>query len=188
MGYITQCVAADITANQGRGSLPREKTLSLFKMASKCLERAEEMYDSAREEGRGLEEPVGMASSAPPSLPMQAIRPSHRRYDSILRHFHLDSCLLFCCECVCITYSLLHIFIATPSLHCLVAQLPPSLPPPSQFPPPPFHKHRAYHLAPLSLPQPLQTGIYYNAGPPTYIGKKHTSVTSCFPRTMYRQW
>ena len=79
VGYITQCVASDITANQGRGSLPREKTLSLFKMASKCLERAEEMYDSAREEGRGLEEPVGVASSAPPSLPVQAIRPSHRR-------------------------------------------------------------------------------------------------------------
>lgn len=65
-------MAADITANRGRGTLPREKTLSLFKMAGKCLERAEEMYDSAREEERGLvgdgeEVLAGVAWSAPAS-------------------------------------------------------------------------------------------------------------------------
>ena len=74
MQYITQCISGGAAANQGRGSLPGEKTLSLFKMAGKCLERAEEMYNSAREEGRGLaEDPAvgGVASSAPPSLPCQ---------------------------------------------------------------------------------------------------------------------
>ena len=66
MQYISQCIAADITTNEGRGSLARGKTVSLFKMAGKCLERAEEMYDAAQGEGRGLTG-EGVASSLPTS-------------------------------------------------------------------------------------------------------------------------
>lgn len=52
--YIMQYLAADITTNQTRGSLPSQPAAKLFKMAKHCLERAEEMYDTAQEEGRGL--------------------------------------------------------------------------------------------------------------------------------------
>ena len=101
--YIAQYIAADVTANHGRGSLPREKALSLFKMAGKCLERAEEMYDTAQGEGRGLisaEVPVGVASSAPTALPSQ-VPPSqsHRqRWQCLCVHCKVNVHTL--CSCV----------------------------------------------------------------------------------------
>lgn len=52
--YISQYLAADVMTNQGRGSLPKEKAVKLFKMAKNCLERSEEMYVCVQEEGRGL--------------------------------------------------------------------------------------------------------------------------------------
>ena len=50
MGYL----AADIITNESRGSLPPQTAGNLFRMAKQCLERAEEMYESARGEGRSL--------------------------------------------------------------------------------------------------------------------------------------
>lgn len=80
--YITQYIASDIPANQGRGSLQREKTASLFRMAKHCLERAEEMYDTAQEEERGLvgaTPPVAMTSSVP-NQPLVGVAQPHQRY------------------------------------------------------------------------------------------------------------
>lgn len=69
--YIMQYLAADITTNQARGSLPGPTAAKLFKMAKHCLERAEEMYDTAQEEGRVL---AGSEFSPPPPT-----APQHER-------------------------------------------------------------------------------------------------------------
>ena len=71
--FIMQYLAADIVTNESRGSLPAQTAVNLFKMAKQCLERAEEMYESARGEGRPLAhgEREGVDSAAVP-IPSQA--------------------------------------------------------------------------------------------------------------------
>ena len=73
--YIMQTLAADITTNQARGSLPGQQVTKLYKLAKHCMERAEEMYDTAQGEGRGLAcaEPVEGPAVPVPSQPQVGV-------------------------------------------------------------------------------------------------------------------